>query len=275
MDADIIKEGLTGGKIGRQIIVYNSTTSTNDLARLYARDKNNDGLVIFTEEQTAGKGRFDHKWLSPRSESILCSVLLTTNIPDNEILSMTVAVAVAETIGKIGRNHARIKWPNDILINGKKIAGILIETVDSRQSLVVSKRKNHLTNDYPLTTKDYCIIGIGINCHQKAESFPDQIRNIATSIDIENKSITDRNLIARRLLHYLDNWLQTAQTKPQQLIRQWEKFSIQSGHRITLLFNGRQFTGSCIGIDPQKGLILQLENGGVRFFDAAHSTIVK
>ncbi len=285
LDAGIITEGLNRKRIGRKVIVYNSTTSTNDLARQYAKDRDNDGLVIFAEEQTAGKGRFNNKWYSNRSESILCSFLLIGNEIPGETISMACAVAAAQTIGKIGRNQAKIKWPNDIIINGRKIAGILIETVDSRKSIVDSRKPNNqrpmtndqrlTTNDQRLTTNDCCIIGIGINCHQQPDSFPAELRSAATSIDIESNSTSNRNLIAKRLLHFVDYWLDAAIMKPQKLTRQWQKLSIQLGHRITLLFNGRQFTGSCIGLDPEKGLILQLETGGIRFFDAAHSSIAK
>jgi BirA family transcriptional regulator, biotin operon repressor / biotin---[acetyl-CoA-carboxylase] ligase len=258
LDFDIIKENLNCRKIGSKILVFNSTKSTNDLARLYAADSDNDGLVIFAEEQTEGKGRFSNQWFSAKFESILCSILLLTNELESEILSIAVAVAVAETIGKTVKSKAQIKWPNDIILNDKKVAGILIEKAKIKK-----------------TDKDFCIIGIGINCHQKIDSFPLELRSIATSIDIENNSISDRNLIAKRLLTNADHRLQTAQTKPDNLIRQWRKLSTQLGHRLTLLFNGKKFSGSCIGIDPQKGLILQLERGGIRFFDAAHSSIVK
>ncbi len=258
LDVDIIKENLKSRKIGRKIQVYNSTKSTNDLARLYATDPNNDGLVIFAEEQTEGKGRFSNKWLSAPNESILCSILLLTNAMESETLSIAIAVAVAEAIGNTSKGLAQIKWPNDIILNDKKVAGILIEK---------AKIKN--------TDKDFCVIGIGINCHQKPDSFLSELLPFATSIDIENNSISDRNLIAKRLITCVDHRLNTAQTKPDELILQWRKLSTQLGHRLTILYNGKKFSGSCIGIDPQKGLILQLEKGGIRFFDAAHSSIVK
>jgi BirA family transcriptional regulator, biotin operon repressor / biotin---[acetyl-CoA-carboxylase] ligase len=256
LDVDIILQNLNSKRIGRKVVVYSSTTSTNDLARQYAQDRDNDGLVIFAEEQTAGKGRFNNKWHSYHSESILCSFLLIGNEIPGETISMACAVAVAQTLGKIGRNQAKIKWPNDIIINGKKIAGILIE----------SERSKNI---------NFVIIGIGINCHQQSDSFPAELRSSATSIDIQSNSISDRNMIAKRLLYFLDYWLDAAITEPQKLTSQWQQLSNQIGEQVTLVFNGRQFTGSCIGIDPEKGLILQLEMGGIRFFDAAHSSIAK
>jgi BirA family biotin operon repressor/biotin-[acetyl-CoA-carboxylase] ligase len=257
LDPDKIKSNLRTKRIGRKMLVYNSTSSTQKIAAEYARNKVNDGLVIFTEEQTAGKGRADNKWHSKYSESILCSIVLTNNKLNSELLSLTCAVAVAEAIGKPADSETNIKWPNDIMLNGKKVAGILLESkTDSNGNT-------------------FCIIGIGINCHQKKDSFPIELQPIATSIDIESHSICDRILLAKRLLTSVEHWLETATQKGEKVIDQWRSLSIQLGHRVKLIYNGREFSGNCIGIDPEKGLILQLDTGGVRMFDACHTSIAK
>jgi len=256
LDPDKIRANLKTKRIGRKILVYNRTSSTNDVAAEYAKNKKNDGLVIFAEEQTAGRGRAGTKWHSGRTDSILCSIVLTDCKCNAELLSLTCAVAVADGLGKIGGTEAKIKWPNDIILNGKKVAGILLE----------SKIDND-GNTY--------IIGIGINCHQRQDSFPAELQPIATSIDIESHSIADRISLAKRLLTSLDHWLEVAEKNSNKVTDQWRKLSIQLGHRVTLLFDGTKFTGNCIGIDPEKGLILQLDTGSPRFFDAAHTSILK
>jgi len=256
LDSDKIRANLKTKHIGRKILVYNRTSSTNDIAAEYAKNKKNHGLAIFAEEQTAGRGRAGTKWLSARADSILCSIVLTDTKCNADLLTLTCAVAVAEAIGKSGSSEAKIKWPNDIRLNGKKAAGILVES------------KTH--NDHTAY-----ILGIGINCHQKRDSLPAELQPIATSIDIESRSITDRNSLAKRLLTSIDHWLETAEKSSKKVIDQWRKLSIQLGHRVTLIFNGRKFTGNCIGIDPEEGLILQLDSGGIRMFPAAHTTIVK
>ena len=265
LDPDKIKANLKTKRIGRKILVYDSTSSTNDVAAEYARNEKNDGLAIFTEEQTVGRGRAGNKWLSGRADSILCSIVLheeslglIENKLNAELLSLTCAVAVAETIGKPGRSQAKIKWPNDIMLNGKKVAGILLES----KSLPVSKSKIY-------------VVGIGINCHQKKESFADELQQIATSLDVESHSISDRILLAKRLLVSLDRWLEVAANNGDKIIDRWRQLSIQLSHRVTLLFDGNKFTGHCVGIDPEKGLILQLDTGGIRMFEAAHSAIAK
>jgi BirA family biotin operon repressor/biotin-[acetyl-CoA-carboxylase] ligase len=119
------------------------------------------------------------------------------------------------------------------------------------------------------------ILGIGINCHHSKDAFPGELQKTSTSIDIETGTICDRLSLARRLLTSIDHWLDMAEKNAERVIDQWRKLSLQLGHRVTLLFDGRKFTGNCIGIDPEKGLIIQLDHGGVRMFDAAHTTIVK
>lgn len=252
LDPDEIQANLKTKRIGKNVLVYASTSSTNDIAAEYAKNIENDGLVIFAEEQTAGRGRSGNAWLSKPSESILCSILLTDCKLNPELLSLTCAVAVAEAIGR----PAKIKWPNDIFLNSKKVAGILLESKSNNQ-------------------RNTCILGIGINCHQQKDSFGPELQSIATSIDIESRSTLDRLGLAKRLLSSMEHWLDIAQRDPDKVTSRWRTLSIQLNHRVTLLFNGRKFIGNCIGIDPQKGLILQLDKGGIRMFDAPHTTITK
>ncbi len=256
LDPDRIKANLKTKRIGRKILVYNSTSSTNDIAAEYARNKENDGLVIFAEEQTAGRGRAGAKWHSSYADSILCSILIIDCKLNGELLSLTCAVAVAEAIGKLARGEAKIKWPNDIILNGRKVAGILLES-----------KKSKLGNSY--------IVGAGVNCHQNVDSFPLELQKTATSIDIESQTVCDRTSLSKRLLTSIDYWLKAAEQSGRKVIERWQKLSVQLGHRVTLVWNRRKFSGNCIGIDPEKGLIVQLDTGGVRMFDAAHTSILK
>jgi BirA family biotin operon repressor/biotin-[acetyl-CoA-carboxylase] ligase len=253
---DEIKDGLKTKRIGREVIVYSSTSSTNDVAWEYAKNRDNDGLAVFAEEQTAGRGRGGNEWLSPKGQSVLCSVVLLDSELAGELLILSCAVAVAEAIGRCGRYEAKIKWPNDIILNGKKVGGILLES-----------RAGKKGSDY--------IVGVGINCHQKKEFFTGELQGIATSIDLEGPKVCDRTILAKRLLISLDDWLVVADKSQQKVIERWEHLSTQLGHRVNLMYNNRKFSGNCIGVDPQKGLIVQLERGGVRMFDAAHTSVVR
>jgi len=256
LDADKIQSHLATQRIGKKVIVYNATASTNDVAAEYAKNKNNDGLVVLAEEQQAGRGRSGNKWFGSRGDSILCSILLTECAVPSELLSLVCAVSTAEAIGKCSKAEAKIKWPNDITLNDKKVAGILVE----------SKKLNKYTA---------YIIGIGINCHQTKQSFPADLRKIATSINIESGNVTDRIGLIKRLLNSIDRWLLIAEQNKDEVIARWQDLSTQLNQRIAVVYNRRRFTGNCIGINPEKGLILQLDSGAIRMFHAAQTTIAK
>jgi BirA family biotin operon repressor/biotin-[acetyl-CoA-carboxylase] ligase len=256
LDPDKIKSHLRTKRIGQKVVVYNSTASTNDVAAAYAKNKNNDGLVVLAEEQVQGRGRSGNQWVTGKGDSIICSILLTECGINAELLSLTIAVATAEAIGKCAKTESKIKWPNDIILNNKKVAGILVE----------SKKANKLTA---------YVIGIGINCHQRKRDFPADLQRIATSIDIETGGGIDRISLIKRLLTSIDNWLEIAEQNKEKIIEHWQRLSTQLGQRVSLVYNKKKFAGNCIGIDPEKGLVLQLDTGGIRMFQAAQTTIAK
>ncbi|MHC5060469.1 MAG: biotin--[acetyl-CoA-carboxylase] ligase [Planctomycetota bacterium] len=257
LDADVIKADLHTAWIGKEIIVFKSTASTNDIAWEYAANRKNNGLCIFAEQQTAGRGRRANKWLGGSGDSILCSILLLDWTYSIELLTLASAVATAKAIKEHCCLDARLKWPNDIMIKGKKAAGILLESgTDTGRS-------------------DY-VIGVGINCHQRQEYFQDsKFRMPATSIDIQSKATADRNSLAANLLASFDEWLTVAKIDSDRITDTWCRLSSQIGHHVIVEYNRQRFGGNCIGVDPVRGLILQLDDGGVRMFDAAHTTIVK
>ena len=256
LDPDEIKANLKTRRIGVDCVVYNRTSSTSNIAWEYAENKQNNGVVIFAEEQTAGRGRGANKWFSGWGESVLCSIVLLDCEIAAELLTLTCAVATAEAIGRCGNYEPKIKWPNDVIVNERKIAGILVE----------SKKQNSRAN---------YVLGIGINCHQTPDTFPADIKNAATSIDVESNATCDRNLLAKRLLISIDDWLVAASQDSEKVVQRWHELSTLLGQAVILRYNKRKFTGHCIGIDPAKGLIVQLDTGGVRFFDAAHTTIIR
>jgi len=300
LDPDLIRANLRTKRIGGKVLVYDRTSSTNDIAAEYARNPDNSGLVVFAEEQTAGRGRTGATWQGGRQESLLFSIALVDCPISNELLSLTCAVAVAEAIGQIGGCRAGIKWPNDIILDGKKVAGILLESKGQRTEASGRVCTAHqepadgiedgvrCTPYRPQTgggpspssvlqppASSLHVIGIGINCHQTPESFPPDLQAIATSLDLVSGTWCQRVTVAKRVLTSLDHWLRVAGRSRRQVIETWSHLSTQLGQRVTLSFNRRRFTGNCIGVDPEKGLILQLDRGGVRMFDAAHTHIVK
>ncbi len=243
----------------KKIVLFDTTASTNDIAWEYARGDYEESIAIFAEDQTNGRGRRANQWKSKKGESLLCSVLIKQNKLDSEIIVLATAVALADAIYKNTSILSGIKWPNDIFISKKKVAGILVEV---RQNI------EQIGNDV--------VIGFGINCNQSQKFFASVgLGEIATSLYSESGKEIDRNALAADILNSLDTWLANAACNSDTVISRWKSLSTQLGHRVTLEYNNEIYAGQCINVDPTKGLVLQLDRGGVRMFDAAHSSIVK
>ena len=255
LDIDRIEAVRDSFRIGKKIVLYKSTASTNDIAWEHATNLENDGLCILAESQHKGRGRRGREWFSEAGQSILCSVLLTRRVFEAELLTLAAAVATAEAIQKACTLPCRIKWPNDILIRNHKVAGILTEK-QSRNG------------------QDAFVIGIGINCNQTKEVFEGYELNIpATSLAIETAQSIDRTGLVCELLQQIEHWLSKANHQST-LIDRWLQLSGMLGQHVTVECDGRQYSGFCRGVDPVKGLILQLDNSLVRMFTAAQTSII-
>ncbi len=177
---DQIEFELGTNVVGRRIAVWNRVGSTNDLAAKAAGSRANDGLVILAETQSSGRGSRGRTWSSPSGSSILISVLLfpPKSLDDLGWLTALGAVAVAEVVADQTGLDPRIKWPNDVRVDGKKLAGVLVER--------------------GLGT----VLGIGLNVN--IAEFPDELRDLATSLEILLGRPLDRTEIARSLIQRLD-----------------------------------------------------------------------
>ncbi len=180
---------LESERIGKKIISLQDTVSTNAVAFRMAEDGAEEGGVIIAERQTGGKGRLGRNWASPAGVNLYCSVILRPPIqpvaaPQLTFLSV---IAVARAIEQLTPLKARIKWPNDILINGKKVAGLLNEMSAETDKV------------------NFVILGIGVNLNMTQEQFPGDLRHPATSLFIENGVKADRTGFTRVMLHELDS----------------------------------------------------------------------
>lgn len=172
--------------IGRNITVVAETGSTNDLAAQAGRDGAAEGAVIFAEAQRAGRGRLDRRWISPPGLGLLVSILLRPSLPFTNWSQLTfcAALAVANTVEAFTDASVEIKWPNDVLASGKKIAGILLET-----------------HQHPTP---FVVIGIGLNVLHLADDFPPELRENVTSLQMQNSSPANRRAVAAHLLARMD-----------------------------------------------------------------------
>ncbi|MCP4712017.1 MAG: biotin--[acetyl-CoA-carboxylase] ligase [Planctomycetes bacterium] len=257
LNADLIEFELTTERVGNNILVYETTDSTNDVAWHYAAETGYDGLAVFAEHQRAGRGRLGRQWLAPSGSSVLCSILLQDQSPSHqEPLTLLAGLATAQAIECTCTLPVRIKWPNDVTCLGRKIAGTIVE---SRQ----------------INSKLCYVIGIGINCRQNQEDFDPELQSFATSIQQNLDRQIDRVELARQLLVQFDkDWNTVISTGCQSLHDQWLNRCDDLGRRITLVQNNQRYTGRVIDVNPQAGLMLQLDTGAVKIFPGATASVV-
>ena len=252
LDTDWIQQQLTTARVGRRIVHLDATTSTNEEAWRRSESADSDGLVIFAEYQTAGRGRLGRSWLSPRGASVLASVILIDRA--NELtggaLAIISAVAARDAIRVSTDIDVGIKWPNDLIVNGRKTGGALLE----------GKAGDDGGWQF--------VLGFGINCLQHRGHFDGPLRQTATSLDIESDRPINRSLIAARLLQELDHWVsQPGRWSDADLRQAWLDRCQPLGRRIRIRHDGREFRGHVVDMDPAAGLIVELDGGGRRAFD--------
>ena len=189
LDPDLLRAALpAGAPVGNWVLVFEETDSTNDLAARAGDDGLPGGLVIFAESQRAGRGRLGRQWTAPPRQALLFSVLLRPAVPPARWPELTfcAALAVAETAERLTGQPARIKWPNDVLLAGRKVAGILLEAHHRR-------------------TPGFVVVGIGVNVLQRLTDFAPELRERAGSLAmaVGDAPPWDRHRVASLLLERL------------------------------------------------------------------------
>jgi len=180
---DDFKKTYRGDIIGREVIVLESAVSTNDAAREIGCHRDDpEGIVVIADEQTGGRGRFGRTWISPPGVNLYCSVILKPDIVSGnvQVVTLAAAVAVASAIRQETGINAEIKWPNDILVNNRKVCGILAETRSGGSSPAL------------------LIVGIGVNVNMHRDAFDDDFKGLATSLKIEKKHSVNRGSLFQR-----------------------------------------------------------------------------
>jgi BirA family biotin operon repressor/biotin-[acetyl-CoA-carboxylase] ligase len=258
LDIDHIRASLRTERIGRRIEHVESTCSTNDEAWERINEAGADGLVVLAEHQSAGRGRLGRTWQSPRGASLLSStaVIDASNELNGGELSLLAAVALRDAVVRSTDVVPTIKWPNDLLAAGKKLGGILIES----RLLQTGERAY--------------VAGIGINCLQHEGHFPPELTGAATSLDLQSRHHVDRSSLAIALIEQLDSWLAHPGGWMHAGLRDaWLARAEPLGHRIVLQHGGKAYSGSVLDIDPSAALVVQLDEGGIRAFNAADTVV--
>jgi len=230
--------------IGRDIKVFEQTTSTNDVAEKLARDGVREGVVVFAEAQTKGRGRLGRAWNSPRRKGLWFSVLLRPNLHPQETTQLTVisAIALRRAIQTVAGLSAGIKWPNDLLLGGKKAAGILTEL------------------SAELDRVRHVILGIGVDVNQ--EEFPAELQATATSLKIASGKTVPRAELAVEILRELDrDYARMGAGKFSEIADEWESASATIGRNVAVHVGERNFRGRAESLDDDGALLIRTEHG--------------
>lgn len=246
--------------IGRDIRVFQETTSTNDVIEKLARDGVKEGVAVFAESQTKGRGRLGRTWISAKAKGLWFSVLLRPAIHPQAATTITIAsgTALARALRNSTGLPVSIKWPNDILVGGRKICGILTE-----MSAELDRIK-HVT------------LGIGVNVNFTAPDFPRELKEIATSVRIELGKPVLRAEIAAEVLRQLDfDYDRVVQGKFGQVAEEWEEQCATLGQEVEIQMGPRSIRGRAESLDDDGALLLRTPHGHLERIVGGDVTVKK
>lgn len=230
-----------------QLCWYDTTDSTNTQAKRLARQGAPHGTVLIAEQQTGGRGRMGRQFVSDPGLGIYLSVLLRPNFPPEQLMHLTCATAVAmcDAVEAVAGFRPGVKWINDLVYEGRKLGGILTE----------------LSVEAGMT--EYAVIGIGINCCQQKEDLPAQLQDMAGSLAMVTGRPIDRTVLAGAMIDALWQMDQQLANK-EPLMTRYRQDCITLGRDIAIHGADEILHGKALDIDPDGGLVVQLENGSIR-----------
>lgn len=254
-NADLLKSKLTGA-IGSDIRFFEQTDSTNKVALNLAFRGAPEGTVVIADSQTGGRGRLGRSWFSPPGKNIYTSIIIRPAIDpavSSQVTLMT-GVAVAELLETFCPGRIDLKWPNDVLANGRKICGILAE---SRATAV---------------KVDYIVIGIGINVNMGKSDIDEDLRDIATSLKIETGQDVPREELAAQLYRGFEKWYACYLDRGFMPVREkWLESSGMIGKDVRFYSNGVEVRGKVTGLDVD-GALICTNNGETKRINAGEIT---
>jgi len=242
--------GLKTKKFGKIIHYFKRVTSTMDIARELVEKGEPEGSIVIAESQLSGRGRFQRKWSSPFGGIYFSLILRPTFLPkDVPKINFLTTVAVAKTLRELYWLNANTKWPNDVLIEEKKICGILTETGMEGKKL------------------NWVILGIGINANLEIKALPRKCLIQPTSLKVELKRSVSLQRIIRKLLKNLENeYFLAERTGFNSVLEKWKTFSTTLGRKVKIVTSEKGYSGKAIDIDREGALILRFKNGKKRKF---------
>jgi BirA family biotin operon repressor/biotin-[acetyl-CoA-carboxylase] ligase len=254
-----ITNGLKTSFIGKTVYAYKSVQSTNILAAKLADVNAPEGAIVVAESQTKGRGRLGRAWHSPEGKGIYISIILYPPIepPQAPGISLMTALSLADTIAACKPKNVAVKWPNDCLINGRKVAGILTE---------LSADMDHI---------NHVIIGIGINVNHRRKDFPDDLAKTATSLRHALKTDIRRvEFLQKFLLNLEKDYKKFKKSGLRVLHKRILNYSNLIGRPISINSSGEIISGTAVDINENGNLVVETP-AGPQTFIAGEVTIVK
>lgn len=245
---DLVSRLEDGAVIGREIQVFRETASTNEIVDKLGRDRVEEGVVVFAESQTGGRGRMGRVWISPPGKGLWFSVLLRPLLRPQELTRLTIASAVAlhRAITRFAGIRTEIKWPNDLLIQGRKVAGILTEL------------------NAELDRVNYAVLGIGLNVNCETHDWPEALRTKVTSLRIASQRPIERPDLAAGILKELDRaYAALRSDRFNQLAEQWEENCQTLGKHVSIRAGKKCIRGRAESLDPDGALLVRTEHGNL------------
>lgn len=243
----------------REIFLFDSIDSTNNYAKKLAAEGTPNGTCIIAESQTAGKGRLGRVFCSPSGGSIYMSVVLRpqTDMQSSQLITSCMAVAAAEAVDSICGTETKIKWVNDLFLNGRKISGILTEASVNFES----------------GRLDYAVVGIGINLKSVKNTFPSELLEIATSVEDETGRVPQRCRLIAKLLENIDRYI--ADIESRRFLEEYRRRSFIIGERVAVSRIAQESFATAIGISDDAGLIVRYDDGKEEVLNSGEARIVK
>ncbi|MFZ2198396.1 MAG: biotin--[acetyl-CoA-carboxylase] ligase [Thermodesulfovibrionales bacterium] len=249
------------GDFWKDIFVYDRVNSTNQLAMfLAAKDDLLTSIVIIADSQEKGKGRLGRSWISPPGRNIYMSIAFKPGLDtsDATMLTLLTSVACAHAIKKISGLQVSIKWPNDLILSGKKLVGILTEIRADIDKV------------------NLAVIGIGMNVNMGKGDFPEEIRSIATSIKEESGKCCSRNELVIEILRQIEHFYgMLIELGKYPLLNEWKILSSTLGKSVKVVIGDETLIGLAEDIDDNGMLILELSSGLRRRISAGDITLLR
>ncbi|MBW2348976.1 MAG: biotin--[acetyl-CoA-carboxylase] ligase [Deltaproteobacteria bacterium] len=243
-----IRAGLCTRRLGQGIVVYREVLeSTNDRAKALAAEGAPEGTLVISESQTSGRGRMGRAWFSPRGEGIYLSMILRPRLSFEEIpkLNLLAAVAAADTLADVLGLEVRIKWPNDLLIGAKKVAGILTEA------------------GMEMDAVDFAVIGLGLNVNTR--EFPEPLKQTATSLFLCARRKFPRVPLVRNFLERFEKgYLDFLDKGFGPVLEGWKRYGDITGQWVEVRMLDRKCRGRVLGLDADGFLLLRTPGGGTQ-----------